>query len=129
MTDKQPVQHPDKKFSYGLFSAGIVCDGWLFVSGQGPLDMQTGTLVDGTIEEQTRLTIGHIEAILAEAGAGLHDIVRCTCYLADLADFEGFNRVYGEMLPEPRPARATVGAALMKNMKVEIEAIARMPQG
>ena len=129
MTTKRVVQHPDKEFTYGLFSPAIVCDGWAFVSGQGPLDMATGQLVDGTIEAQTRLTLRHIERILQEAGAGNDDIVRCTCYLADLEDFPGFNQAYGEVLPEPRPARATVGAALMKGMKVEIDAVARLPAG
>lgn len=127
-TDKTVLKHPDKAFSYGLFSAGLIVDGWIYISGQGPLDMKTGRLVPGTIEEETALTIGHLEAILAEAGATLADVVKCTCYLSDLDEFSGFNKVYGELFPEPRPTRSTVGAKLMKGMKVEIDAVARLPR-
>lgn len=126
MAHKRVLQHPDKTFSHGLFSAGLVVDGWVFVSGQGPLDMKTGQLVEGTIEAETALTIRHIEAILHESGASLADVVKCTCYLADLDDFAGFNKTYGELFPDPMPTRATVGARLLKGMKVEIEAVARL---
>lgn len=127
MSEKRVLQHPDKKFTYGLFSAGLVSDGLIFVSGQGPLDMKTGELVEGTIEEETALTLSHLQRVLNEAGASLADVLRCTCYLADLKHFPGFNSVYGEFFPEPRPTRTTIGAALMKGMKVEIDAIARVP--
>ncbi len=123
---KKEIQHPEKKFTYGLFSAGIVCDGWLYVSGQGPLDMKTGKLVAGTIEEETKRTLGHIEAILKEAGARRDNVVKCTCYLSDMSYFEGFNRAYGEFFGDVRPARTTVGAQLMKGIKVEIDAVARL---
>jgi len=127
MSYKKEIVHPDKKFTYGLFSAGIACDGWLFISGYGPLDMATGKLVPGTIEEETALTLSHIGKVLAEAGATPADVVKCTCSLSDMADFPGFNRAYGEFFPPPRPARATVGAKLMKGIEVEIEAIAKIP--
>ncbi len=127
MTDKHVLQHPDKTFRHGLFSAGLVVDGWVFVSGQGPLDMKTGQLIEGSIEQQTARTIRHIEAILKESGATLADVVKCTCFLADLNDFAGFNVTYGELFPDPMPTRSTVGAQLLKGMKVEIEAIARLP--
>ncbi len=123
---KKEIQHPDKKFTYGLFSAGIVCDGWLYVSGQGPLDMKTGKLVEGTIQEETRRTLDHIEAILKEAGATRDNVVKCTCYLSDMEYFEGFNQAYGEFFRDVRPARTTIGAQLMKGIKVEIDAVARL---
>jgi len=126
---KKEIRHPDKAFTYGLFSAGVACDGWLFVSGQGPLDMKTGKRVPGTIEEETTRTLANLERILEEAGCTRDDVMKCTCYLADMNDFEGFNRAYGEFFTGVRPARTTVGAALMKTIRVEIDAIARLPQG
>lgn len=124
---KKEIRHPDKAFTYGLFSAGIACDGWLFVSGQGPLDMKTGKRVPGSIEEETARTLANLDRILGEAGCTRDDVVKCKCYLADMDDFEGFNRAYGEFFTGVRPARTTVGAALMKTIRVEIEAIARLP--
>ncbi|RKX31124.1 MAG: RidA family protein [Verrucomicrobia bacterium] len=126
---KKEIRHPDKKFTYGLFSAGIASDGWLFVSGQGPLDMKTGLRVPGTIEEETARTLANLERILGEAGCTRDDVVKCTCYLADMDDFEGFNRAYGEFFTGTRPARTTVGAQLMKSIRVEIDAIACHPDG
>lgn len=126
MVEKTEIKHPEKKFTYGLFSAGVAVDGWLYISGQGPLDMSTGKAVPGTIEEETRLTLQHVDEILGEAGITRDHVVRCTCYLADLGDFEGFNRAYGEFFTGIRPARATVQAGLMKGIKVEIEAVAKL---
>jgi 2-iminobutanoate/2-iminopropanoate deaminase len=125
---KKEIRHPDKEFTYGLFSAGISSGGFLFVSGQGPLDMKTGLRIPGTIEEETARTLHNLERILEEAGCGRDDVVRCTCYLADMDDFEGFNRAYGSFFTGVRPARTTIGARLMKSIRVEIDAIARCPE-
>jgi 2-iminobutanoate/2-iminopropanoate deaminase len=125
---KTGIAHPQKKFTYGRFSPAIRCQGWIFVSGQGPLDMATGLHVPGTIEEETLLTLQHVEAILIAAGADRSCIVRCTCYLSDLKDFEGFNQTYASFFAEPLPARTTVQAGLMKGIRVEIEAIAFDPR-
>ncbi|HWL53280.1 MAG TPA: RidA family protein [Chthoniobacteraceae bacterium] len=119
------IAHPDKAFQHGRFSSAIECDGWLHISGQGPLDMKTGQRVAGTIEEETQLTLEHIEKILHAAGYQKSDIVKCTCYLRDMDDFDGFNRQYAAFFNEPLPARTTVGAVLMKGIRVEIDAIAR----
>jgi 2-iminobutanoate/2-iminopropanoate deaminase len=127
MSEKREVKHPDKKFTYGLFSAGIACDGWLYISGAGPLDMTTGKLIVGTIEEETAITLGHIDKVLKEAGCTRDSVVKCTCYLSNLDHFEGFNRAYGEFFTGVRPARSTVGANLLKNIKVEIDAVAKLP--
>ncbi|HXG25126.1 MAG TPA: Rid family hydrolase, partial [Chthonomonadales bacterium] len=70
---KQEVKHPDKKTETGAYSAGIICDGWLYISGHGPLDMATGQVVRGTIEEETRLTLEHIEKVLQAAGCTRDD--------------------------------------------------------
>jgi len=122
---KTEIKHPDKKVSTGAYSAGVLIDGWLYISGQGPLDMATGQVRHGTIEEETRLTLEHIGKILQEAGCGYDDVVKCTCHLADIADFGRFNAVYAEFFPGVRPARTTVQSVLPGG-KVEIDAIARV---
>jgi len=126
---KKEIRHPDKEFTYGLFSAGVSSGDWLFVSGQGPLDMKSGKLVPGTIEEETLRTLNNLDRVLGEAGCTRDNVVKCTCYLADMDDFEGFNRAYGEFFTGVRPARTTVGARLMKSIRVEIDAIARHSDG
>ena len=123
---KVAIQHPDKLVSTGAYSAGILVDGWLYVSGQGPLDMNTGKVVVGTIEEQTRLTLNHIVKILSAAGAALDDVVKCTCHLKDIRHFDRFNTVYAEFFTGVRPARTTVQSVLWGGIKVEIDAIARI---
>mgnify|MGYP002713280283 CR=1 FL=1 len=126
MSENIEIRHPEKRFTYGLFSAGVIRDGWLYLSGQGPLDMVTGKAVHGTIEEETALTLKHIETILKEAGGKREDVVRCTCYLSDMGNFEGFNNAYGDFFTGIRPARTTIQAGLMKGIKVEIDAVAKV---
>ena len=123
---KTEIHHPDKRVSTGAYSAGVAWDGWLFVSGQGPLDMRTGEVVSGTIEEETRLTLSHVGAVLQAAGCTFDDVVKCTCHLADIRDFDRFNAVYAELFTGVRPARTTVQSVLGGGIKVEIDAIARM---
>lgn len=125
---KQEIKHPDKMVSTGAYSAGVAVDGWLYISGQGPLDLKTGQVVEGSIEEQTRLTLSHIGKILEAAGCTFDDVVKCTCHLRDINDFDAFNKVYAEFFPGVRPARTTVQSVLWGTIKVEIDAIARIPQ-
>jgi 2-iminobutanoate/2-iminopropanoate deaminase len=100
-------------------------DGWLYVSGQGPLDMKTGAVIGSGVEEQTRITMEHIGKMLAAAGASFDDVVKCTCHLADIGDFDAFDRVYASFFPGIRPARTTVQSGL-SGILVEIDAIARV---
>ena len=123
---KIEIRHPDKKADTGAYSAGVLIDGWLYISGQGPLDLETGEVRSGTIEEETRLTLEHIGKILEAAGCTFDDVVKCACHLADIRDFEGFNRVYAEFFPGVKPARTTVESGL-DGIKVEIDAVARVP--
>lgn len=125
---KQEIKHPDKMVSTGAYSAGVAVDGWLYISGQGPLDLKTGQVVEGSIEEQTRLTLSHIGKILEAAGCTFDDVVKCTCHLRDINDFDAFNKVYAEFFTGVRPARTTVQSVLWGTIKVEIDAIARIPQ-
>ena len=125
---KVEIKHPDKKVSTGAYSAAVLVDGWVYVSGQGPLDLETGKLVEGTIEDQTRLTLTHIGKILEAAGCNFDDVVKSTCHLSDIGDFDRFNAVYAEFFPGVRPARTTVQSGLGKGMRVEIDVVARVPK-
>lgn len=110
----------------GPYSQAIEHSGWVFASGQIPLDPATGKLVRGDIEAQTRAVLANLKAVLEAGGASFSNVVRTTIYLTDLADFPRVNAVYGEHFSaEPRPARATVQvAALPLGAKIEIDAIA-----
>jgi 2-iminobutanoate/2-iminopropanoate deaminase len=106
----------------GAYSPGLLVQGTLlFVSGQGPL--VDGEIRGGTIEEQTQLTLENLAAVLAAGGATPDDVVRCTVYLADLADFAAMDAVFARFFGEPRPTRTTVGAQLL-DIGVEIDCIA-----
>jgi 2-iminobutanoate/2-iminopropanoate deaminase len=124
---KTEVRHPDKAVSTGAYSAGVIIDGWLYISGQGPIDFKTGKVLSGTIEEETRFVLSHIGKILEAAGCGFDDVVKCTCHLSDIADFDAFNRTYATFFSGIRPARTTVQSVLWAGIKVEIDAIARLP--
>lgn len=126
--NKLEIKHPSRQdTSNAPYSAGVVCDGWLYVSGQGPINISTGQIEGETIEEQTRLTLQNVFTVLQEAGCAPGDVVKCTCYLSDIADFDTFSRTYMEFFSGVRPARTTVQAALWNGIKVEIDAIARIP--
>ncbi len=124
---KREIHHPEKRVSTGAYSAAVLADGWLYISGQGPLDMTTGEVVSGTIEEETRLTMSHIGALLQAAGCSFDDVVKCTCHLAEIRDFDRFNAVYAGFFQGVLPARTTVQSVLGGGIKVEIDAIARVP--
>jgi len=125
MMPKHEIKHPDKPVSTGSYSAGLQIDGWLFISGQGPLDLRTGEVVRGSIQDETQLTLSHIGKILEAAGYSFDDVVKCTCHLADIGDFDGFDGVYAKFFSGVRPARTTVQSVLWNGIKVEIDAIAR----
>lgn len=124
---KREIKHPDKRVDTGAYSAGLEIDGWVYVSGQGPLDLKTGQVLHGTIEEETRTTLRNVELILNEAGCTLADVVKCTVHLADIQDFDRYNRAYLECFGDhrPLPTRTTVQSGLTLGIKVEIDAVAR----
>jgi 2-iminobutanoate/2-iminopropanoate deaminase len=108
----------------GPYSQAIETDGFLFISGQIPLDPATGQVVEGDIALQTERVIKNLEAILLAAGYSLDDVVKTTCYLTNMDDFHAFNEVYARFFTV-KPARATVEVSrLPRNVKVEVEAIA-----
>ena len=109
----------------GPYSQGISAENIAFVSGQLPIDPATGEFAGNDIASQTRQSLKNVQAILAENGMTMADVTKTTVLLADIAEFAEMNQVYAEFFAEPFPARAAFEvAALPKNAKVEIEAIA-----
>ena len=109
----------------GPYSQAISAGGFVFASGQIPIDPQTGEFVAGGVREQTEQVLRNLSAVLEAAGTGLDRVVKTTVFLADMNDFAVMNEVYGRYFNEGAPARATVQAArLPRDARVEIEAIA-----
>ena len=109
----------------GPYSQAIRIDKLVFASGQAGLDPQTGELVSGGIEAETRQTLTNIKNVLEASDSGLDIVVKTTVFLIDMAEFSKMNAIYAEFFPKDPPARSTVGvAALPKGARVEIEAIA-----
>lgn len=109
----------------GPYSQAIEANGFIFASGQLPIDTATGKFPEGGIKEQTRQSLTNVKAILEEAGLTLKNVVKTTVYLADMADFGEMNEVYSQFFSEPFPARSAVAVkALPKGAMVEVEVIA-----
>ena len=109
----------------GPYVQGRIANGFLFASGQVPLDAVTGEVVGSTIEEQTAQVLKNISAILTEARITPNDIVKTTCFLKNMDDFVAFNQVYGTLFHDVLPARSAVEVArLPKDVLIEIEIIA-----
>lgn len=118
-TDKAPV-------AVGPYSQAKVAGGFLFASGQVPLNPATGTVVDGDIQAQTEQVCKNIEAVLTEAGISFDKVVKTTCFLADINDFKPFNEVYAKYFTS-KPARSCVAVKdLPLGVSVEIEIIAEV---
>jgi len=109
----------------GPYSQAITTDDLVFCSGQVGLDPATGELVAGGVEAEAERVIRNLEAVLDAAGCTLADVVKTTCFLADIDDFAKFNAIYARFWADAPPARSTFGvAALPRGARVEIEAIA-----
>ena len=119
---KQPFSSRNAPAPGGAYSQALRAGDLVFVSGIGPAHPETGALAD-TIEEQTAQVLESISNILAEADAGMKDVVKSTVHLSDLSLFSDFNEEYAKWFPEPRPVRTTVGSQLAGIM-VEIDVVA-----
>ena len=109
----------------GPYSQAIRANGFIFCSGQIPIDPAAGAVVATTAEAQTRQAITNLRNVLEAAGAGLDKVVKTTVFISDMNDFAAVNGVYAELFGETKPARSCVQAArLPKDVKIEIEAIA-----
>ena len=127
MSDLVQIHTDHAPAAIGPYSQAIVTDGWVFCSGQIPLDPDTMELVGGTIDEQTDRALSNLSEVLQAAGSSLQHVVKTTVFLADMNDFAAMNKVYEKHFGEHRPARAAVqAAALPKFCDVEIECIARL---
>jgi len=126
---KKKIVHPDRQsgFDTGAYSDGVLVDGLLFVSGQAAVDFKTSEFVLGTIEEETTRTLDNIKAIIAAAGGTMDDVVKCTAHLADINDFDRYNKVYATYFTGIKPARTTVQSVLAEGLKVEIDCIVKLP--
>jgi 2-iminobutanoate/2-iminopropanoate deaminase len=109
----------------GPYSPGLTVGDWIFLSGQGGFDPNTGKVVSDDLAEQTEQTFNNIETVLAAAGASLDDVISCLVHLVDLTDFSTFNAVYEQKFTGVKPVRTTVRADLVAGMLVEITAVAR----
>lgn len=109
----------------GPYSQAVEVNGFIYCSGQIPLDPNSGEIVGTTVREQTQQVMKNIEAVLKAADLNFSSIVKTTIYLVDMADFQEVNGVYGEYFTADAPARSTVAVrGLPKNVKVEIEVLA-----
>ncbi len=110
----------------GPYSQGYIVNGLLFTSGQIALDPATGEVVGTTVEEQTHQVMKNLGALLEAAGLGYANVVKTTCFLADMGDFAAFNEVYAQYMTE-KPARSCVAVkTLPKNVLCEVEVIAEV---
>lgn len=117
-TEKAPA-------AIGPYSQAIEANGFVYASGQLPIDPATGAFPEGGVKEQTRQSILNARAILRSAGLELSNVVKTTVLLSDIADFAAMNEVYAEFFGEPYPARSAFAVrALPKGALVEIEMIA-----
>jgi 2-iminobutanoate/2-iminopropanoate deaminase len=119
---KEKITVGDAPAPGGHYSQGIVAGPFVFVAGQGPLQVKTGTVPQG-IAAQTDAVLRNLDAILRGAGCSLANVVKVTAHLANLNDFDAFNAAYSQHFSEPLPVRTTVGSQL-KGILVEIDVIA-----
>jgi 2-iminobutanoate/2-iminopropanoate deaminase len=109
----------------GPYSQAIKANGFIFASGQIPLDPATMRIVEGGIEEQTGRVLENLKAVLEAAGSSLDRVVKTTVYLADMGEFAAMNEIYAKYFGATKPARATVQVArLPRDVKVEIDVVA-----
>jgi len=114
----------DAPVPIGPYSQGVIANGMLYCSGQIPIDPKTGRIVDGDVSAQTEQVCENIAAVLSAAGLGFSDVVKTTCFLADMQDFAQFNAVY-ERYFVSKPARSCIAAKqLPAGASVEVEVIA-----
>lgn len=125
MMSKKIVKTDQAPAAIGPYSQGVIANGLIYTAGQVPIDPQTGEIVEGGIEAQTRQSLENIKAILEAAGTNLSHVIKTTVFLQSMDDFAKMNAVYADYLGEQSPARSTVQVArLPLNVLVEIDVIA-----
>ena len=112
----------------GPYSQAVAINGMLFISGQIPIDQQAEILISESIDSETEQVMKNLGFILAEAGLGYSDVVKCSIFIRNMDDFVKINSVYGKYFVDNPPARETVEVSgLPKNVNVEISCIAVFP--
>lgn len=125
----QEIVTDDAPASMGPYSQGIRDGDTIYVSGQGPVDPDTGEIVGDDIAEQTERTLENVGAVLDAAGASLADVVKTTVFVRDMRHYDTVNEVYGEYMSHPYPARSAVEVDdLPIDIDVEIEIVASAPE-
>jgi 2-iminobutanoate/2-iminopropanoate deaminase len=126
---RERIQTDNAPAAIGPYSQAIRAGGFVFASGQIPIDPATGEFVKGGIAEQTEQVLKNLAALLEAAGSGLDKVVKTTVFLADMKEFAQMNEVYAKFFKDTPPARATVAAAgLPRDARVEIEAVALLSE-
>lgn len=121
----KPIVTSAAPAAIGPYSQAIEVNGFVYASGQLPIDPATGAFPEGGVQEQTRQSLLNVKAILEEAGLTLANVVKTTVYLADMVDFAAMNEIYSQFFSQPFPARSAVAVkALPKGALVEVEVIA-----
>ena len=125
MSEKDAIISDELPAPKGPYSPAIRAGGFVFVTGQGPIDPATGEVVKRDIQQQTRLVLENVRAILGAAGSSLDKVVKTNVYLSDIANFAAMNEVYATFFTAEPPARTTIqAAALPLGIDVEIDVIA-----
>jgi 2-iminobutanoate/2-iminopropanoate deaminase len=125
MPGKEVVVSDRMRSPKGPYSAAVRAGGFVFVSGHGPIDPDTGEVLRGSIEQQTELVLANIRTILEAAGSSLSQVVKTNVYLDNIADFAAMNKVYATFFPDAPPARTTIQAAnLPLGIGIEVDVIA-----
>ena len=123
----EEVTTDDAPASIGPYSQGVIDGDTVYVSGQGPIDPESGDIIDGDIQDETRRTIENIGAVLEAAGTSLDNVVKATVFVQDMDDYSAINEVYEEHLSAPYPARSAVQIEdLPVDIGLEIEVIATL---
>jgi len=124
----EEISTDDAPASIGPFSQALRDGDRIYVSGQGPLDPDTGEILEGTIRDETRQTLENVDAVLGSAGASIDDVVKSTVFVTDMDDYDAINEVYASFVSSPYPARSAVEVSdLPVDIGVEIEVVARVP--
>ena len=121
----KPIVTSAAPAAIGPYSQAIEVNGFVYASGQLPIDPATGAFPEGGVQEQTRQSLLNVKAILEEAGLTLANVVKTTVYLADMGDFAAMNEIYSQFFSQPLPSRSAVAVKeLPKGALVEVEVIA-----
>lgn len=125
MTTRKIVYTSDAPEAIGPYSQGIITGETLYVSGQIPLDPQTGSFAGDDISSQTYQVMNNVKAIVEAAGSSMSKVIKCSIFLADMGDFATVNQIYGSYFGDEPPAREAIAVkTLPKNAKVEVSCIA-----